>query len=105
MLLGCGDNDTSSLIDDERARTSSTYVDPKKIHCRFARFLCAYTIGQGRCTFRIRIVNLIINFKIVYLLRVHGAPSQKHGFVKREEELCFQTSLTAGMQFSRLCLC
>jgi hypothetical protein len=119
MLLGCGGNDTSSLIDDESARTSSAYVDPKKIHCRFARFLCAYTIGQVRWMFRIRIVN----FKIVYCLRarhdtpkptqqsMRGAPSQKRGFAQivgqreEEEELCFQTRLTAGMQFSRLCLC
>src|SRR3981081_1189676 len=107
MLLGCGGNDTSSLIDDERARTSRAYVDSQKIHCRFARFLCAYTIGQVRCMSRIRIVN----FKIVYCLRarhdtpepilqcLHGAPSQERGFAqivaKREGELCIQTTLTA----------
>src|SRR5258708_13452993 len=88
MLLRCRDNDTSSLIDDESARTSSAHVDSQKIHCRFARFLCAYTIGQVRCMFRIRIVN----FKIVYCLRarhdtpkailqcLHSAPSQERGF-------------------------
>src|ERR1700704_5590913 len=117
MLLRSRGNYTSSLVDNERARTSSAYIDPQKIHCRFARFLCAYTIGQVRCMFRIRIVN----FKIVYCLRarhdtpeptqqcVHGAPSQERGFAqivaKREEELCFQARLTADMQFSRLCLC
>src|ERR1700682_3978135 len=117
MLLGCGGNDTSSVINDESACTSSAYVDPQKIHCRFARFLRVYTIGQVRCMFRIRIVN----FKIVYCLRarpdtpepaqqcMRGAPSQKRGFAQivgqREEELCFQTRLTAGMQCSRLCLC
>src|ERR1700674_1559808 len=117
MLLGCGGNDTSSVINDESACTSSAYVDPQKIHCRFARFLCVYTIGQVRCMFRIRIVN----FKIVYCLRarydtpeptqrwMHDAPSQRLGFGQRiaqgEEELCFQTTLTAGMQFSRRCLC
>src|ERR1700704_1927274 len=103
MLLSCGGDDTSSLIDDESARTSSAYVDSQKIHCRFARFLCAYTIGQVRCMFRIRMVNLISHFKIVCCLRAHhdtleptqqcmrGAPSQKRGFAQivgqREEEL------------------
>src|SRR6266481_2814818 len=37
MLLGCGGNDTSSLINDESARTSGADVDPQKRHCRFAR--------------------------------------------------------------------
>jgi hypothetical protein len=27
------------------------------------------------------------------------------GFAQREEEPCFQTRLTAGVQLSRLCLC
>src|ERR1700730_1804288 len=47
MLLGCGGNDTSSLIDDESARTSGAYVDPQKMHCRFARFLCALYNRSG----------------------------------------------------------
>jgi len=32
MLLGCGGNHTSSLIDDESASTSSAYVDSQKRH-------------------------------------------------------------------------
>src|SRR5258708_6711926 len=82
-----------------------------------ARFVCAYTIAQVRCMFRVR----IFNFRLVCCLcerndtlertqRWPDSPSQKRGFeqrsfAKREEELCFQTRRMAGVQFSRLCLC
>src|ERR1700687_2472808 len=90
---------------------------PRKYIVALPGSFALYTIGQMRCMSRIRIVN----FKIVYCLRpwhdtpepaqqcIHGASSQERGFAQivgqREEELCFQTRLTAGMQFSRLCLC
>src|SRR6266404_1349159 len=59
MLFRCGGDDTSSLIDDESARTSGTYVDPQKRHCRFTRSgaviyeSCTLTTGILPCVCRI----------------------------------------------------
>src|SRR3981081_3110148 len=91
---------------------------PRKYIVALPGSFSLYTIGQVRCMSRIGIVNLIVNFKIVYCLRarhdtpepiqqgLHGAPSQERGFAQivgqREGELCFQTRLTAGKAFLRL---
>jgi len=77
VIFGGRGNDTSRFIDDESARTSSTYVDSQKIHSHQSPCL----LPPGQQNLRPRSVKSVyVNDSYITMRLTDYKPSRQHGY-------------------------